>query len=126
MKHEEPFSESLWFLRRPVQFLADVAVLCAAFFVAYLPAINIQLGEFYVGVAIRQLPFVVLIQFSALFLVGAYSIIWRYIGIEDIKIFLKAFVISGAILFAFRFLLVFSDFNLWQVPMSVILIDTVL
>ena len=126
MKQEEPISESLWFLRRPVQFVADVAVLCAAFFVAYLPAVNIQLGEFYGGVAVRQLPFVILIQFSTLFLVGAYSIIWRYISIEDIKIFLKAFVISGAILVALRFLLVFSDFNLWQVPISVILIDTVL
>src|SRR5213083_2296039 len=126
MKQEEPISESLWFLRRPVQFLADVAVLCAAFFIAYLPAVNIQLGDFYAGVALRQLPFVILMQFSALFLVGAYSIIWRYISIEDIKIFLKAFVISGAILVALRFLLVFSDFNLWQVPISVILIDTVL
>jgi FlaA1/EpsC-like NDP-sugar epimerase len=126
MKQEEPISERLWFLRRPVQFLADVTVLCAAFFIAYLPAVNIQLGEFYVGVALRQLPFVVLIQFSALFLVGAYSIIWRYVSIEDIKIFLKAFIISGLILIAFRFLLVFSDFNLWQVPISVILIDTVL
>jgi FlaA1/EpsC-like NDP-sugar epimerase len=126
MKQEEPISESLWFLRRPVQFLADVTVLCAAFFIAYLPAVNIQLGDFYVGVALRQLPFVVLIQFSALFLVGAYSIIWRYVSIEDIKIFLKAFLISGLILAAFRFLLTFSDFNLWQVPISVILIDTVL
>lgn len=126
MKQQEPISESLWFLRRPVQFLADVTVLCAAFFIAYLPAVNVQLGDFYVGVAIRQLPFVILIQFSALFLVGAYSIIWRYVSLEDIKIFLKAFSFSGVILIAFRFLLVFSNFNLWQVPISVILIDTVL
>lgn len=126
MKQEEPISERLWFLRRPFQFLADVAVLCAAFFIAYLPAVNIQLGDFYVGVALRQLPFVVLIQFSALFLVGAYSIIWRYISIEDIKIFLKAFFASGLILAAFRFVLTYSDFNVWQVPISVIIIDTVL
>jgi FlaA1/EpsC-like NDP-sugar epimerase len=123
---EEPITERLWFMRRPVQFLADVTVLCAAFFAAYLPAVNIQLGDFYGAVAISQLPFVVLIQFSALFLVGAYSIIWRYISIEDIKIFLKAFAVSGIILVALRFLLGFSDFNLWQVPISVILIDTVL
>ena len=126
MKQREPISESLWFMRRPVQFLADVAVLCAAFFLAYLPAINIQLGEYYIGFAVRQVPFVILVQFSSLFLVGAYSIIWRYISIEDIKTFLKAFIISGLILIALRFLLAFSDFNLWQVPISVILIDTVL
>ncbi len=111
-------------MRRPIQFLADVAVLCAAFVVAYLPAVNIQLGEFYVDVLMRQLPFVVLVQFSSLFLVGAYSILWRYVSIEDLKVFLKAAIVSGAILLAFRFLLIFTDFDLWQVPVSVVLIDT--
>lgn len=125
MTSEEQISENLWFLRRPAQFLADVAILIAAFLLAYLPAINIQLGDFYLGVAVRQLPFVVLVQFSALFLVGTYSIIWRYISIDDIRVFLKAAAISCVILIAFRFLLSFTDFNLWQVPVSVILIDTV-
>jgi hypothetical protein len=69
-------SDRIWFLRRPFQFLADVAVLCGAFIVAYLPAVNVQLGDFYLEVAVRQLPFVVLIQFSTLFLAGAYSILW--------------------------------------------------
>jgi FlaA1/EpsC-like NDP-sugar epimerase len=120
------FTDKIWFLRRPTQFVADVAILCAAFFIAYLPAVNVQLGEFYVDVVMRQLPFVVLVQFSSLFLVGAYSILWRYVSIEDLKVFLKGALISGAILTAFRFLLIFSNFNLWQVPVSVILIDTVL
>lgn len=106
--------------------MADVAVLCGAFFIAYLPAVNVQLGDFYIDVVLRQLPFVVLVQFSSLFLVGAYSILWRYVSIEDLKVFLKGAVISCAILSAFRFLLIFTDFNLWQVPVSVILIDTVL
>lgn len=124
MNEHNPLTDRFWFFRRPIQFLADIAVLCGAFFVAYLPAINVQLGEFYVDIAIRQLPFVVLVQFSSLFLVGAYSILWRYVSIEDLKVFLKAAVVSGAILTAFRFLLMFTDFNLWQVPISVILIDT--
>ena len=91
-----------------------------------MPAINVQLGEYYIQPALTQLPFVVLVQFSALFLVGAYSILWRYVSIEDLKVFSKAAMISGAVLIAFRFLLIFTDFNLWQVPISVILIDTVL
>ena len=93
---------------------------------AYLPAVNVLLGDFYVDVLLRQLPFVVLVQFSSLFLVGAYSILWRYVSIEDLKVFLKAALISGGVLTAFRFLLIFTDFDLWQVPVSVILIDTVL
>ena len=126
MDEHNQLTDRFWFLRRPTQFIADVAVLSGAFFVAYMPAVNVQLGEFYVDVLMRQLPFVVLVQFSALFLVGAYSILWRYVSIEDLKVFLKAAVISLAILLALRFLLSFSDFNLWQVPVSVILIDTVL
>ncbi|MEP7147344.1 MAG: nucleoside-diphosphate sugar epimerase/dehydratase [Acidobacteriota bacterium] len=126
MNEQNQLTDRFWFLRRPTQFLADVVVLSAAFFVAYLPAINVQLGEFYVDIVMRQLPFVVLVQFSSLFLVGAYSILWRYVSIEDLKVFLMGAVISCAILTAFRFLLIFSDFNLWQVPVSVILIDTVL
>lgn len=126
MRSRESFKESLWFLRRPIQFLADVAVLCAAFFIAYLPAVNIQVGEFYYDIALRQLPFVVLVQFSALFLVGGYSLIWRYVSIKDIELFLKAGAISCTVLVIFRFLLTFSNFSLWQIPVSVILIDTVL
>jgi len=118
--------EKFWFLRRPVQFLADIVILSAAFLIAYVPSLNIQLGEFYFQTAITQLPFVVFIQFSSLFLVGAYSIIWRYVSLEDIKAFLKAALISGVILIAVRFLLGLTTFNLWQVPISVILIDTLL
>ena len=124
MNEQNQLTERFWFLRRPTQFLGDIAVLCGAFFVAYLPAVNVQLGEFYLEIVMRQLPFVILVQFSSLFLVGAYSILWRYVSIEDLKVFLKAAVISGGILIAFRFLLMFTEFNLWQVPISVILIDT--
>jgi FlaA1/EpsC-like NDP-sugar epimerase len=126
VQEDHPITETLWFLRRPIQFLADVVVLCAAFFLAYLPAINIQMADYNYGTALNQVPFVALVQFSALFLVGAYSMIWRYVSIEDVKVFIKAAVISGSILIALRFLLMYSEFRVWQVPISVILIDTVL
>lgn len=126
LPEKQQTEERFWFLRRPVQFLADVAVLCAAFFLAYLPTLNLTLGDFYFDAAITQLPFVVFIQFSSLFLVGAYSIIWRYVSLEDIKAFLKAAAISGSILLAVRFALNFTEFDRWQVPISVILIDTAL
>jgi FlaA1/EpsC-like NDP-sugar epimerase len=119
-------SDKIWFLRRPMQFLLDIAVLSAAFILAYLPAINIQVSDFYVDIAIRQLPLVILIQFSTLFLAGAYSILWRYVSIEDLKAFVVSAVISGSILLALRFLLSVTDLSLWQVPISVIMIDTVL
>jgi FlaA1/EpsC-like NDP-sugar epimerase len=123
---DAPAERTVWVLRRPLQLFADLIILCAAFFLAYLPGINRQLSQFYFEVALNQLPFVILIQFYSLYLVGAYSILWRYISIEDLKVFLKAAVISGVILLAFRFLLIFTNFNVWQVPISVIFIDTAL
>jgi FlaA1/EpsC-like NDP-sugar epimerase len=123
---EDQLFEKIWFLRRPTQFLLDVVILTAAFFLAYLPSINVQLGEYYLNTTLSQLPFVILVEFSALFLSGAYAIIWRYISIEDLRIFLKAATISGIILIALRFLLIYTDFRLWQIPISVILIDLVL
>lgn len=118
--------ESIWFLRRPLQFLADIVILCGAFILAYLPSLNIQLGDFYFDIALTQLPFVVLIQFSSLFLVGAYSIIWRYVSIEDLKAFFKAALISVSILLLGRLFFSSNAFERWQVPISVILIDTAL
>lgn len=118
--------ESIWFLRRPLQFLADIVILCGAFILAYLPSLNIQLGDFYYDAALTQLPFVVLIQFSSLFLVGAYSIIWRYVSIEDLKVFFKAALISTIILLLGRLFFSSNTFERWQVPVSVILIDTAL
>jgi FlaA1/EpsC-like NDP-sugar epimerase len=116
--------ESLWFLRRPFQFLADVSVLAGAFFLAYLFRFEFDLDEYYFDNALKQLPFVVFVQFASLFLVGAYSIIWRYVSFEDIKAFLKAAFISGVILILVRLLLSPERFIQWQVPLSIILMDT--
>jgi FlaA1/EpsC-like NDP-sugar epimerase len=122
---KQQVEDRLWFLRRPVQFMADVVILCGAFFLAYLLRLDFQLDAYHLDNALNQLPFVVLVQFAALFLVGAYSIIWRYVSLEDIKAFLKAALISGFILALVRLLLSPDRFIRWQVPLSVILMDTI-
>ena len=119
-------TDRFWYFRRPGQYLSDVAILSGAFLLAYLPTINIQLSDYSLDPVLPQLPFVIFVQFSALFLCGAYSIIWRYISIDDLKVFLRAAIVSGAILVALRFLLSYSTFRLWQIPLSVIFIDLVL
>lgn len=126
MQELKEINKRLWILLRPAQFLIDLSVLCGAFFLAFLPSINIRFSEYNYNDPLNQVPFVVLIQISALYLFGAYSIIWRYVSIEDVKVFFKAALLSGSILLALRFLLNLSDFRAWQVPISVILIDTVL
>lgn len=100
--------------------------MAAAFICAFLPSINVQLSNFYLDTALAQVSFVVFVQISCLFLFGAYSIIWRYISLTDLKLFAYAALVSGGTLLSLRFLLEFTTFNLWQIPISVILIDTVL
>ncbi len=118
--------ERLWFLRRPVQFALDIAVLSGAFLVSFLPAINIRLEDFYFDTAIVQLPLAVLVQFSALFLFGGYSIIWRYVSISDVAVFVKAAALSCFVLLTLRFAVAGFISESWQVPLSVIAIDTIL
>ncbi len=116
--------ERLWYFRRPVQLAADIFVLCAAFFLAYLLRFDFQIEEYYLDNALNQLPFVVFVQFASLFVVGSYAIIWRYVSLEDIKTFLKAALISGGILLFIRLLVSSEQFSRWQVPLSIILMDT--
>lgn len=124
MKMQESLGEKLWFLRRPFQVFADFLVLCASFFFAYLLRFDFSLPEYYLENALNQLPLVVLVQFSSLFLVGGYSILWRYVSLQDVRMFLKAAVISAVVLIALRLLLP-SDFTRWQVPLSITLMDTI-
>jgi FlaA1/EpsC-like NDP-sugar epimerase len=126
MMEKQSWQEKLWFLRRPLQVFLDFTILCSAFFTAYLLRFDFSLPEYYLENALNQLPFVVLVQFVSIFLAGGYSIIWRYISIQDIKIFLKSAFISGSILIAFRLLLSPERFIRWQVPLSIILMDTAL
>lgn len=124
LPQNDRMAERFWFLRRPVQLMADIAVLSGAFFLAYLLRFDFVIGEYYFDTALTQLPFVVFVQFLSLFLVGAYSIIWRYVSLDDIRAFLKAALISGVILVTIRLLVSNEQFSRWQVPLSIILYDT--
>lgn len=116
--------ERFWFLRRPVQLLLDVVILSASFFLAYLLRFDFQIPGVFLDNALNQLPFVVFIQFASLFIVGAYSIIWRYVSLEDIKAFIKAAALSGTILLLIRLVFTAEKINSWQVPLSVIFMTT--
>ena len=112
-------------LKREVQYLLDLLILAAAFVVACLLRFDFQPPVS----TLIQLPLVVLIQFVTLSVLGIYSFIWRYIGMAEIKSFVKAAVyslaISLALVLALRLGLP-AKLQGWRVPISVNLIDTVL
>lgn len=112
-------------LTRGFQFLLDIAVLVAAFTFAYLLRFEFVVPDKELGHAMQQLPYVVLIQFGALALAGVYSFIWRYIGMGEVKAFVYAALWSALVLAVLRLSLP-DRYGAWRVPLSVILMGTVL
>jgi FlaA1/EpsC-like NDP-sugar epimerase len=113
------------YLTRGFQFVLDVTILVAAFVFAYLLRFEFALPHAVIDDAIVQLPYVVLIQMAALMLAGVYSFIWRYVGMGEIKAFLYAALWSGLMLAVLRMSLPMRMGG-WRVPLSVILMGTVL
>jgi FlaA1/EpsC-like NDP-sugar epimerase len=112
-------------LTRGVQFALDIGTLVGAFFLAYLLRFEFSIPEQELNRALDQVPYVVLIQFAALALAGVYSFIWRYVGMGEIKAFLYAGLWSGLVLGVLRLTLP-DRFRNWRVPLSVILMGTIL
>jgi len=112
-------------LTRPLQVALDLAVLVSAFILAYLLRFDFVVPAREIPDALVQLPFVVLMQFLALALGGVYTFIWRYIGMTEAKTFLYTALCSLLPALVLRLSLPES----WQqlrVPLSVILLDTIL
>ncbi len=122
-----PVGFQMWqrLLNRPVQFVFDVAVLAMAFIIAYFLRFEFEIAEVELHKMLAQLPLVVLIQFGALNLFGIYAFVWRYIGMAELRPFLKAAWWSFLLIVLMRLGLP-ADFGQWRVPLSIILMDTML
>jgi FlaA1/EpsC-like NDP-sugar epimerase len=103
----------------------DIVVLYFAFLFSYLLRFEFAIPAEQLLDTWRQLAFVVLLQSAVLFLTGIYSFIWRYIGMGEIKAFIKAALYSALPLLALRVFLS-EDFQVWRVPFTVIIFDSVL
>jgi FlaA1/EpsC-like NDP-sugar epimerase len=112
-------------LTRTVQFTLDIGVLVAAFVFAYLLRFEFSLPDGELNNLVQQLPYVVLVQFAALALAGVYSFIWRYVGMAEVKAFVYAAIWSALALAVLRLSLP-NRFATWRVPLSVVLMSTVL
>ncbi len=111
-------------LRREVQYLLDLAILVAAFALAYLLRFDFQVPRSQVASALVQAPLVVLIEFGVIVLLGIYHFVWRYIGMAEIRTFLRAGFYSALPLVLLRLGLP-ESFDQWKVPLSIIFINGV-
>src|SRR6185436_19948902 len=113
------------FLTRNVQFALDLMVLLGAFVLAYLLRFDFVIPRNFYRSLLTQISYVVLVQFAALALAGAYTFIWRYIGLAEVKAFIYAAVGSAVLILLVRLGLP-PRFGPWQVPISIILADSIL
>jgi len=109
---------------KQLQFALDITVLLGAFGLSYLLRFDFVLRGQALKDCLIQLPLVALIQLMALGLAGVYSFIWRYIGMGEIKAFVRAASGAALLLILFRFGLP-DQLQEWRVPLSVIVMDTI-
>jgi len=114
-----------WLFVKLVQLGLDLTALTTAFALAYLLRFDFRIPPEPLRLAVQQLPWVVLAQFLALLLFGVYSFLWRFVGMEEVKAFAYAAAGSALPFVVFRLALP-ETLQGWRVPLSVIVIDTVL
>jgi FlaA1/EpsC-like NDP-sugar epimerase len=112
-------------ITRRLQFFLDLLILTGSFHLAYLLRFDFAVPADSLAQAAVQLPVVLAIQVAALALAGVYSFIWRYVGMHELKAFVYAFWWSALALAVMRFTLPVSLGD-WRVPISVILMGSVL
>ncbi len=112
-------------LVRQLQFVLDLGLLTGSFAAAYLLRFEFAVPADIVHDALVQLPLVVLLQLACLKLAGVYNFIWRYVGLAEMKAFVKAAAASATPLLLLRFGLS-ERHHVWRVPVSIIVFTTVL
>jgi FlaA1/EpsC-like NDP-sugar epimerase len=113
-------------LSRPVQVVIDLWIMAIAFSLAYLLRFEFALPASELSRFAAQLPVVLGLQFLSFLAWGIYSFIWRYVGIAEIWTFGAANLTVALPLAVARFLLPGSQFQTWRVPLSIIILNSVL
>ena len=112
-------------LVRPLQFTVDLTVLTTAFTLAYLLRFEFAIPATERSHFLVQLGPLILVQLALLDVSGVYNFIWRYIGMAELRAFLKAALYSAIPLLLLRLLLT-ETHQVLRLPVSIILVDTVL
>src|SRR6267378_3453008 len=118
-------SFSARYLTRRTQTILDLLALVGAFVLACLLRFDFVVPTEQLARFLIQLPLVVAIQFVALRLAGVHSFIWRYVGLSEIRAFVRGGFYSVLPLVAMRIFLP-EQYQALRVPLSIIVAATVL
>jgi FlaA1/EpsC-like NDP-sugar epimerase len=120
---EPPQARRRIITKRRLHYVIDLLVLTFSFALAYLLRFDFEVPRSQFDDFFTQLPYVVLIQMTALSLAGVYTFIWRYVGMSEIRSFVNAALWSALPILVARLVLPHS-LNTWRVPISICLVDT--
>ena len=94
--------------RRIFEVLLDVVLIVLAYWSAYAFKFGAFSGSQAWDLFLRSLPVLVFVKMATFLVIGVYRGLWRYTGLDDLIVFVKAVAISSVasilvLLFAFRF-----------------------
>jgi len=108
------------FFSKRVQLLLDVTAVALAFVVAYMLRFEFAIPRPVVHNLLVQLPWVIAIHVASLFAFGIYSLIWRYVGLAELRRFVGAACVATVPLLVGRAALP-EGLRDFRVPVSVTL-----
>lgn len=112
-------------LDRRVQVGLDVIAVTGSFVLAYVLRFEFAIPRPEIHNLLVQLPYVVVVQIVSLYLFGIYNLIWRYVGLAELRKFVGAAALSSVPLLLGRMFLpnALRDF---RVPVSVTFMTAIL
>jgi FlaA1/EpsC-like NDP-sugar epimerase len=113
---------------RTVQVTLDVAILSFAYWLAFLFRFEFSLSHHWLRVVLLTWPYVILIQYAALALLGVPRLSWRYINIGDVTRLLTATLLASVTLAIVRLTgpYIAPSVDSLVIPLGVIAMDSAL
>ena len=105
-----------------MQFLLDIGLLLGVFAFSYALRFEFRIPRVWQEKALQQAPVVVIFQVLGLAVSGVYSYIWRYVGLSELKGFARGILVAVVPVTLLRI----AQISPLDVPVSVIIIDTLL
>ena len=107
-------------VKRLLVLLSDAFLISVSFYAAYVLRFNtLHLGEYYWSQILYSLPLILAVRMSVFIPMGLYRGMWRFVGVRDLIVFIKAVTLSSGLSVG----LLFIVFRLENYPRSVFIID---
>lgn len=113
------------FQTRTGQLAIDAAICATALALAYLLRFEGNVPALAQEQLLTVAPFVVIVRAATHWTNGIYRVVWRYVGIREALLFARSVAIVSVALLSLRLLLPVHRW-IWQVPISIILLEGML